>query len=83
MIKLALSATIFWTFDLSLLANEIVEKPDVLLQMLKSNDNWTSVAKKGEVTLSTKSIEDMSLVAFMAKKKTNICLLYTSPSPRD
>ena len=68
MIKLALSATIFWTFDLSLLANEIVEKPDVLLQMLKSNDNWTSVAKKGEVTLSTKSIEDMSLVAFMAKK---------------
>ena len=62
MIKLALSATIFWTFDLSLLANEIVEKPDVLLQMLKSNDNWTSVAKKGEVTLSTKSIEDMILL---------------------
>ena len=72
MIKLVLSATIFWTFDLSLLANEIVEKPAVLFQMLKSNDNWTSVAKKGEVTLSTKSIKDMSLVAFMAKQKTNI-----------
>ena len=72
MIKLALLATIFWTFDLSLLANEIVEKPAVLFQMLKSNDNWTSVAKKGEVTLSTKSIKDMSLVAFMAKQKTNI-----------
>ena len=41
----------FWTFDLSLLANEIVEKPAVLFQMLKSNENWTSVAKKGEVTL--------------------------------
>ena len=72
MIKLALSATIFWTFDSSLLANEIVEKPAVLFQMLKSNENWTSVAKKGEVTLSTKSIKDMSLVAFMAKQKTNI-----------
>ena len=72
MIKLALSAIIFWTFDLSLLANEIVEKPAVLFHMLKSNDNWTSVAKKGEVTLSTKSIKDMSLVAFMAKQKTNI-----------
>ena len=72
MIKLALSTAIFWTFDLSLLANEIVEKPVVLFQMLKSNENWTSVAKKGEVILSTKSIKDMSLVAFMAKQKTNI-----------
>ena len=72
MIKLALSAVIFWTFDLSLLANEIVKKPDVLLQMLKSNQNWTFVAKKGEVTLSTKPIKNMSLVAFMAKQKTNI-----------
>jgi hypothetical protein len=72
MTKLALSAAIFWTFDLPLLANEIVEKPVALFQMLKSNENWTSVAKKGEVTLSTKSIKDMSLVAFMAKQKTNI-----------
>ena len=72
MIKLALSATIFWTFDLSLLANEIIEKPVVLFQMLKSNENWTTVAKKGEVILSTKSIKNMSLVAFMAKQKTNI-----------
>ena len=72
MIKLALSATIFWTCDLSLLANEIVEKPAVLFEMLKSNENWTFVAKKGEVTLSTKSIKNMSLVAFMAKQKTNI-----------
>ena len=72
MIKLALSTAIFWTFDLSLLANEIVKKPDVLLQTLKSNQNWTFVAKKGEVTLSTKPIKNMSLVAFMAKQKTNI-----------
>ena len=42
-----------------MLANEIVEKPAVLFKMLKSNDNWPSVAKKGEVTLSTKSIKDM------------------------
>ena len=27
MIKLALSTAIFWTFDLSLFANEIIEKP--------------------------------------------------------
>ena len=72
MIKLALSAVIFWTFDLSLLANEIVKTPDVLLQTLKSNQNWTFVAKEGEVTLSTKPIKNMSLVAFMAKQKTNI-----------
>ena len=72
MIKLALSTAIFWTFDLSLLANEIIEKPVVLFQMLKSNENWTNVAKKGEVILSTKSIKNMSLVAFMAKQKTNI-----------
>ena len=72
MLKLTLSIAIFWTFGHSLLANEIVEKPAVLFQMLRSNENWTSVAKKGEVTLSTKSIEDMSLVAFMAKQKTNI-----------
>ena len=72
MIKLALLATIFWTFDLSLLANEIIEKPVSLLQMLKSNEDWTTVAKKGKVILSTKSIKNMSLVAFMAKQKTNI-----------
>ena len=72
MIKLALSTAIFWTFDLSLLANEIIEKPVVLFQMLKSNENWTTVAKKGEVILCTKSIKNMSLVAFMAKQKTNI-----------
>ena len=52
MIKLALSAVIFWAFDLSLLANELVKKPDVLLQMLKSNQNWTFVAKKGARLLS-------------------------------
>ena len=72
MIKLAIAAAIFWTFDLSLLANQIVEKPAELFQMLKSNQNWTFVAKKGEVTLSTKPIKNMSLVAFMAKQKTNI-----------
>ena len=72
MIKLALSTAIFWTFDLSLLANEIIEKPVALFQMLKSNEDWTTVAKKGEVILSTKSIKNMSLVAFMAKQKTNI-----------
>ena len=72
MIKLALSAVIFCTFDFSLLANEIVKKPDVLLKMLKSNQNWTFVAKKGGVTLSTKPLKNMSLVAFMAKQKTNI-----------
>ena len=72
MIKLALSTAIFWTFDLSLLANEIFEKPALLFQMLRSNENWTTVAKKGEVILSTKSIKNMSLVAFMAKQKTNI-----------
>ena len=72
MIKLALSTAIFWTFDLSLLANEIIEKPVVLFQMLKSNENWTTVAKKGEVILSTKSMKNMSLVAFMARQKTNI-----------
>ena len=72
MIKLALSTAIFWTFDLSLLANEIIEKPVALLQMLRSNEDWTTVAKKGEVILSTKSIKNMSLVAFMAKQKTNI-----------
>ena len=66
MIKLALSTAIFWTFDLSLLANEIIEKPVVLFQMLKSNENWTTVAKKGDVILSTKSIKDMSLVAFLS-----------------
>ena len=72
MIKLALSTAIFWTFDLSLLANEIIEKPVALFQMLSSNEDWTTVAKKGEVILSTKSIKNMSLVAFMAKQKTNI-----------
>ena len=72
MIKLALSTAIFWTFDLSLLANEIIEKPVALFQMLRSNEDWTTVAKKGEVILSTKSIKNMSLVAFMAKQKTNI-----------
>ena len=72
MIKLALSTAIFWTFDLSLLANEKIEKPVVLFQMLKSNENWITVAKKGEVILSTKSIKNMSLVAFMARQKTNI-----------
>ena len=72
MIKLALSTAIFWTFDLSLLANEIIEKPVALFQMLKSNEDWTTVAKKGEVILSTKSLKNMSLVAFMAKQKTNI-----------
>ena len=72
MIKLVLSTAIFWTFDLSLLANEIIEKPVALLQMLKSNEDWTTVAKKGKVILSTKSIKNMSLVAFMAKQKTNI-----------
>ena len=72
MIKLALSTAIFWTFDLSLLANEIIEKPVTLFQMLRSNEDWTTVAKKGEVILSTKSIKNMSLVAFMAKQKTNI-----------
>ena len=72
MIKLALSTAIFWTFDLSLLANEIIEKPVALFQMLRSNEDWTTLAKKGEVILSTKSIKNMSLVAFMAKQKTNI-----------
>ena len=72
MIKLVLPAAILWTFDLSLLANEIFEKPALLFQMLRSNENWTSVAKKGEVTLSTKSLKNMSLDAFMAKQKTNI-----------
>ena len=51
MLKLTLSIAIFWTFGHSLLANEIVEKPAVLFQMLKSNENWTTVAKKGEVIL--------------------------------
>ena len=72
MLKLTLSIATFCTFGHSLLANEIVEKPAVLFQMLKSNEHWTSVAKKGEVILSTKSIKNMSLVAFMAKQKTNI-----------
>jgi len=72
MIKLALSTAIFWTFDLSLFANEIIEKPVALFQMLRSNEDWTTVAKEGKVILSTKSIKNMSLVAFMAKQKTNI-----------
>ena len=72
MLKLTLSIAIFWTFGHSLLANEIVEKPAVLFQMLKSNEHWTSVAKKGEVILSTKSIKNMSLVAFMAIKILNV-----------
>ena len=72
MIKLALSTAIFWTFDLSLFANEVIEKPVALFQMLKSNEDWTTVAEKGEIILSTKSLKNMSLVAFMAKQKTNI-----------
>ena len=57
MIKLALSTAIFWTFDLSLFANEIIEKPVALFQMLKSNEDWTTVAEKGEIILSTKSLK--------------------------
>ena len=72
MIKLILSITIVWIFGHPLLAKADDKKPIALFQMLKSNENWTSVAEKGAVTLSTKSIENMNLVAFMAKQKTNI-----------
>ena len=40
--------------------------------MLNDNNGWDMISIKEEMTLSTKSIENMNLVAFMVKQRTNI-----------
>ena len=58
--------------DNSLHAKISIDKPDELFKMLNDNNGWDMISIKEEMTLSTKSIENMNLVAFMVKQRTNI-----------
>lgn len=58
--------------DQSLHAEASFRKPDELFRVLNDNDKWVVIAEKEDITLSTKSIDGMNLVAFMAKQKTSI-----------
>ena len=58
--------------DNSLHAKISIDKPDELFKMLNDNNGWDMISIKEEMTLSTKSIENMNLVAFMVKQRTKI-----------
>lgn len=58
--------------DNSLHAKISIDKPDELFKMLNDNNGWDMISIKEEMTLSTKSIENMNLVAFMVEQRTNI-----------
>lgn len=72
MIKLLIPTICLFLANESLHAKVSIKKPDELFHMLNDNNGWNTVAKREEITLSTKSIDGMNLVAFMAKKKTSI-----------
>lgn len=56
----------------SLHAEVSIKKPDELFHILNDNVGWNTIANREDITLSTKSIDGMNLVAFMAKQKTSI-----------
>tara|TARA_B100001113_G_scaffold352055_1_gene352516 strand:+ start:9323 stop:10024 length:702 start_codon:yes stop_codon:yes gene_type:complete len=56
----------------SLYAETSAKKPDELFHILNDNNGWSTIAIKEEITLSKKLINDMNLVALMAKQKTTI-----------
>ena len=72
MIKLLIPTICLFLANESLHAKVSIKKPDELFHMLNENNGWNTVAKREEITLSTKSIDGMNLVAFMAKQKTSI-----------
>lgn len=59
-------------FGSPLYSRTLIEKPDELFQILHNNDGWIRVTTQDDITLSTKSINDMSLVAFMVQQRTSI-----------
>jgi len=72
MINVILSCIFLFLADNVLSADRSIEKPDELFQMLHNNDGWNRITTQDDITLSTKNINDMSLVAFMVQQRTSI-----------
>ena len=62
------------------LINNINSQLNLILREIDRNENRLSDLKQRELTLKDE-LSKMLLSAY--KKKSNFCLLYTSPSPRD
>ncbi|MFL2982780.1 MAG: hypothetical protein ACJZ12_00130 [Candidatus Neomarinimicrobiota bacterium] len=72
MIRYALVSVLILFVDNLSASDIVVEKPNKLFQLLQSNEGWDLINKDGDIAISTKSIRDMNLAAYMVKKKTTI-----------